>query len=398
MDIIKVFIHSLRPLIFQNELVIKDYTRYHYQIHGSILWGLLGNIIHKRLNLQNGNEGNIKKELFRELFFSENIVYTDLYPANITQDTDSTIQFHIAINSPLSVITCNKHPGINNHFVNDLLVSNDVYFCPECGSTLRPFQSSIYLENKKLKEFEWFIPPYLDKNVSEYFIKNKRPWYTVKNLKILPKNSLFIGYIILNSPYGDFLEKELLETMEGRIKYSIGTARDEGYGKVEIIFQKENSSNINFEYAWKYSFENRWKMVEKFLPPNHFIINCLSDIVLYDIYMKYQTILTPEILAENLNQLVPELNISKKNLELVKFFVSNGYRSGWNTYYRLPKPADWTIKASSVFLFKYKDVDEEKLKKALNKLEYLGLGLRRNEGFGRVVINHPIHYFLYKKD
>jgi CRISPR-associated protein (Cas_Cmr3). len=66
--------------------------------------------------------------------------------------------------------------------------------------------------------------------------------------------------------------------------------------------------------------------------------------------------------------------------------------SGWNTAHRLPKERDMAIAAGSVFLFSVpRSVDEEKLKGALKRWEEEGIGWRRSEGFGQVLICDPWH-------
>jgi hypothetical protein len=65
---------------------------------------------------------------------------------------------------------------------------------------------------------------------------------------------------------------------------------------------------------------------------------------------------------------------------------------GWQTAHRLPKERDMAITAGSVFLFSVsRSVDEGKLKKALKRWEDEGIGWRRSEGFGQVLICDPWH-------
>lgn len=66
---------------------------------------------------------------------------------------------------------------------------------------------------------------------------------------------------------------------------------------------------------------------------------------------------------------------------------------GWNVAHGLPKQDEWAVSRGSVYvyLFQGSKDDRASLCDALKQLEQDGVGLRRNEGFGRLMICDPFH-------
>jgi CRISPR-associated Csx10 family RAMP protein len=128
-----------------------------------------------------------------------------------------------------------------------------------------------------------------------------------------------------------------------------------------------------------------------FFPPleerfNEFDENCFSvtlysDVILVDEYLRSLTYLSSTYLSK----------ILKVELDLVKTFSSYHIVSGWHSGARLPKEDDVAISRGSTFLFRYNGNEREELVNGLKTLEEEGIGLRRNEGFGRLIICDPYH-------
>jgi CRISPR-associated protein Csx10 len=72
---------------------------------------------------------------------------------------------------------------------------------------------------------------------------------------------------------------------------------------------------------------------------------------------------------------------------------------GWNSAINLPKPDTWALKRGSVMLFRVgARVDEQALMRRLEQIENEGLGERRAEGFGRVLVCDPFHYCFLERE
>jgi len=66
---------------------------------------------------------------------------------------------------------------------------------------------------------------------------------------------------------------------------------------------------------------------------------------------------------------------------------------GWNTAHGLPRQDEWMAARGSVYVYwlRGSSEDRKQLFDMLSQLAAAGIGLRRNEGYGLVVINDPIH-------
>ncbi len=64
---------------------------------------------------------------------------------------------------------------------------------------------------------------------------------------------------------------------------------------------------------------------------------------------------------------------------------------GWNAAWGCAKPDDLAVAMGSVYLYKYTGEDAAKLKNFLQELQLRGVGLRREEGFGKIAICEPLH-------
>jgi hypothetical protein len=57
----------------------------------------------------------------------------------------------------------------------------------------------------------------------------------------------------------------------------------------------------------------------------------------------------------------------------------------------MAKPDDMGVMMGSVYLYRYSGGDMEGLRSYLARLATIGIGQRRSEGFGRVLICDPLH-------
>ena len=76
-------------------------------------------------------------------------------------------------------------------------------------------------------------------------------------------------------------------------------------------------------------------------------------------------------------------------VELVRSFAHYDYVSGWNAAWGLPKETALVTQMGSVFVFHTPDIDA--WMPVLKRLEEQGIGARREEGFGQLVICAPFH-------
>lgn len=174
----------------------------------------------------------------------------------------------------------------------------------------------------------------------------------------LDEGQVFQGVILCNNS-DDIKEiKSLLEPENLWLGGSISA----GYGNVCI-------SDIQECDDWCEVGERDYENEENLIR-----ITLLSDLILRDEYGNY--VLTPP------QQLFEELLEVK--LCLKSCFLGNNIVGGFNKKWGLPLPQIPALSAGSVFVFECdRDIDIDKIR----SLEEQGIGERRVDGFGRVVVN-----------
>ena len=83
------------------------------------------------------------------------------------------------------------------------------------------------------------------------------------------------------------------------------------------------------------------------------------------------------------------------DVSAIRSFASYDYVGGWNATWRLPKATDLVTKIGSVFVFHTPDI--EAWIPALQTLEYKGIGNRREEGFGQILICDRFHLWTQEQ-
>ena len=80
-------------------------------------------------------------------------------------------------------------------------------------------------------------------------------------------------------------------------------------------------------------------------------------------------------------------------LRCVAAMTSRHLLRGWNAAHGLPRQDEWMVARGSVYLYWLHGStdDREALYERLQQLTIEGVGLRRNEGYGRIIVNDPIH-------
>jgi CRISPR-associated Csx10 family RAMP protein len=108
-----------------------------------------------------------------------------------------------------------------------------------------------------------------------------------------------------------------------------------------------------------------------------------SDAILFDRLLRHQATITPDYLASVWGL---------AGVELV--YQNSGTRRvlGWNDLFRLPKANDIAITMGSVFLLGFSEPPDDGALRTLLKMQEEGIGARRREGFGRLLVAHPFHW------
>jgi len=119
-----------------------------------------------------------------------------------------------------------------------------------------------------------------------------------------------------------------------------------------------------------------------------FSLTFLTDTILFDDFLRPCRSITAYQIAER-------LGLNKSSVCRSGVYTGTRLIAGWNAAHRLPKENDIAIVAGSVFLFavRKKDLEEKEINllQRLIDMENKGIGWRRSEGFGQVLVCDPFH-------
>ena len=179
------------------------------------------------------------------------------------------------------------------------------------------------------------------------------------------KGTVFEGEITLDTGIAEFIKKN--STLR------IGKMKNKGFGKGFLTLNDHNSSNTDdIEYRRKkLNSAKKWK---KDNDKEIITLDCLSDIVLP----------VNEItnIGEELGNILGVVNFIED-----KSFINISKLGGFNLVNNMRKSDELVISKGSVLTYEY----EGNTLDNLEKIEKNGIGLRKNEGFGKIIICSPVH-------
>lgn len=358
--------------------------------------------------------------VFEQLFLSGEISYGNLYPR---QEAGESFPL------PLSAHSCKHKEGFqqtdpdehdDNHGVVELLLDVAEYAikskqgismdtrrqdeCLECGAPLEPF-TGFYEQTLAGNYHKVKLPKRVITRSATDDRTHTAERGQLYSLEVLETpddaSTAFGGEIICSKPEAATLFEQHLSPIIENHSLFVGTAKSRGLGEIKT----QELGGIS-QYAWQecrtplkgeISGENsdqeegrfvafQRAVVERGIADGrlYFSVTLFSDAILQDEYFCCLPSLTAERLAW-------EAGLPTENLERIEYFTSTRQISGWNAALRCPKPQLTAIVKSSSFLFAALGVDEAQLLTKLSALERRGVGERRAEGFGRIVICDPFH-------
>lgn len=318
-------------------------------------------------------ENNWQK--FKTYFCSDMVRFENIYIAD-----GSNYVFPISLSSK----TCKAYNGFlwddektEPHGVSDYLTKHIPDYCPKCKhktpiASINGFYSVPRPDIYTLKRVDVKKRFSIHNEIEDETQRTKEGiLYTLEQIE---EEQEFNGSIIFADKgiRNDFMNDVIGK--EDEFYLYVGQARSRGMGQIGIKWAFDDSS---FDRGFFPTIEERFSNFDE----NCFSVTFHSDAILVDEYLRCLTSLTSTYLS----------NILEVKLDSLKTFSAYHVVSGWHSGARLPKEDDIAITKGSTFLFQYNGDEQEKLVKGLSTLEEEGIGLRRNEGFGRVVICDPYH-------
>ncbi|MBC8521846.1 MAG: hypothetical protein H8D26_07660 [Methanomicrobia archaeon] len=349
-------------------------------------------------------KGLSQKDEFTQFFCSNEVRFGNLYP-----ESESEGDFVFPL--PISAKTCKGYKGFKKddpskeiHGVSDYLLQEipescaaksdllggRIVFCKaplETYPCFYEFRPGNYRDCKKVEVGKRFS---VHSEIDDKYKRSKEGiLYTLEHIN---EEEKFVGNIFFSqeSLYESF-DKLFFSSRTPISFIKIGQARSRGMGKV--IVTNSTRGDSPFFAMSKGTVEERIKAFnDGKLDTNEiqFSLTLFSDAIICDKFLRYLTTI-PEWLVEE------ELNISSSKIEKIKAFTAYRMLSGWNAALGLPKENEIVINKGSSFLYTFKGSGEEEnrnLIRALEELENRGIGFRRNEGFGEIIVCDPVHLYL----
>ena len=217
------------------------------------------------------------------------------------------------------------------------------------------------------------------------------------NREVLEEGMQFWGAAKLPNELAATFEAFVSEVgSEGLVR--VGTGRTRGMGKVLLGIEPLGDEQNTFE-----SFKERLQAFDSKIRAQaeqsgitvpdkfYFAVTLHSPTIIRDDLLRYEGTLTAERLAQLLSERENK-KVPKDTFERVYQAASVRRVTGWSELWGTPKANDYAIDMGSVFLFACQlDPDDDTLLRMLYDLEEQGIGQRRAEGFGRILISDPFH-------
>jgi hypothetical protein len=185
----------------------------------------------------------------------------------------------------------------------------------------------------------------------------------------------------------------------------VGADRTRGLGRGELTKgspKEHNAEKVKQDITQRWQFFNqeihhRSEATGAGDPTLYFCVSLLSDAIVLDDYLRHQSFIRPEDLAES--ACTAGAVKAMEQYELFLFFTATRLISGWNVApeARLPKEDDLAIEKGAVFVYRRKDgisandVNSDAMLDLFTTITLNSIRLRRNEGFGRVSVCDYFH-------
>jgi len=384
-------------------------------------------------------------DLFGVLFESsmDIISFTDLYPLT------GPSKIGLSLPLPMTAVSCKYEPGFCTgydedgeiedpppHGVFDTLIHQLIFKqlrdkmpvafqprCPKCGERVEPFSgyySFIDAVNEKRNHTncklannecypEWKASCVKDECPRSYRMEKTRTQRTTKvaisrmrevsqdrmlySVESIAKEQGFSGLVTVS-------DESLLDKVKNHLKIPdrmrLGGGVSRGFGQVKIEVSnhdirdsaedvKNRITKFNSKITEMTEFYDLFGADSLNLGNTYFAIDLISDTMILDDFLKSAF----EISGNYLKKL---LGVNC-DIKLVNRYSQMTEHSGWSFAWRLPKGKEQAIQRGSVFLFQCDDINS--LYEPLSNLQIVGIGQKREEGYGRIMVCNPLHEEVY---
>ncbi|ODS36721.1 MAG: hypothetical protein A7315_04640 [Candidatus Altiarchaeales archaeon WOR_SM1_79] len=326
-----------------------------YTILGAMAWKVA-----RRCDL--GDNAVYKK--FIELFRRGGIKVSALYPA-----WQSRNDIYPTIHSPEDFLTCKDHPAFEDdgHEIKGFATQEkEPEKCEECEGVDTPLNSmSKFLvlceeQDKKLRSVDVVMREEMHIGIELKTGRVKEEM--LFSYMCIDSGQYFVGDMEIN----DWINfAKMVGMKDNKLELQIGKSSTRGYGSIKIRLQDPQDIFIG-------------RTLEERVTDSTITMTFLTDTILADKWGRFISKIDEGYLKELLGV----------DVKILSQYVKSKNVDGFNAHLGLPKWRDCAIVAGSSVGFEVKsDMEISKMK----ELERDGVGLRQEEGFGRVAFNHPIY-------
>lgn len=367
---LRLIIRLDEPLLIARRAPAGNHFEARNFIPGRVILGALASIAarHNRL---------MQDEVYRDfvlLFLRGGITFSSLYPALFSEN-----YLYPTIPAPLGLLTCSIVPfseqddghGTYSYF------AGTPEKCPKCNekeveSRLEPISGFIVLRRKGTHVF---VP----KRSSELHIQINEETGRVQKSKlygytVLEAGQYFVGEIqCANEEAWEQLKAMTGIEEEQPLSWRLGKARRRGYGKVTAWLERFDDQRSDWIQL---------PLPERVKDPSQLVsLTLLTDTIVQNRWGQQAVSFHEHWLEET-------LGLGK--LHIKDAYVRSRIVDGFNNHLGLPRWRDTALVAGSVVWFTLEKPPAD-WQARMAQLEREGIGLRRNEGFGRIAFNHPVY-------
>lgn len=357
-----------------------------------------------------------ESERFRSLFLEGRVRYGNLYPVSRGRELEELMDHSLPL--PATAVSCKWRPGFKRsdvpvergHGVRDTLIvhlATDDMGVPEaclrdgCDGDLEPFQGFYGAGEHTLFRTASAGARLISRTAIDSTLGAAKGG-ALYTLQAVNENETFSGFLEADPS----VEGELEKAVDGA-RLRMGSDRSRGLGDVRVVSlvpvgephlrleEPVEARLFGFEEALAAAgglaiglreraglTEDKWTV----LP-----VTLYSAAVVLDEYMRNQTFIDAGTLNSVSRCWPTERPRWPDGLRLIRAFTSSSIRAGWNSAHQLPRARDLVIDRGSVFVFAAPEHERDLLIACLQRLEQSGVGERRDEGFGQIIVCHPFH-------
>ncbi len=327
---------------------------------------------------------------FLDVFKRGQVRFAPLYPAYLDRYSGD---LYPAIPAPLDLLVCKLRRDLSQHKQHNNLASQArVDHVPEdCPACLAMSGDRCHIPLVPLKQFVT-----VQQSVRSLLPRQREEMHPRINPRTqrVATGNLF-GYVALDS--GQYFIGELwcqddrawqtLSALTDVVRereifpIRLGKAATRGYGLVKAWLEPAKRMDGTLIDQWRGKPLNQRVTDEKAKQP--ITMTLLTDAIVTDVWGRCRQRFDLAFLRELIG---PEV------VKVRNAFCQSGFVDNFNNHLGLPRWRDIALKAgSAIGLEADPSTDPAVLRDRLGKIEEKGIGLRRHEGFGEVVFNHPIY-------